>query len=112
MLIPLFGAWGVILTLLASHLVGSVIVAWLGRRICALPAPLGSSRGIAAATTAMATTVLAAQALAAGLAAPLRLGCEIAAGMLIYGAALIALNVGSIRTFALDRLRGTWREAT
>ena len=106
LLIPAFGLWGGIATLLLSQIVGATLVGWFGRRVFVLPLPARQLAKVAAATAAMAGMVLLVQHLEPPDLAPvLSLTAEVVAGVVAYGAAVVCLDVASLRTFVARRLR-------
>lgn len=106
LLIPAFGLWGGIATLLLSQIVGASLITWAGRRVFVLPLPARQLAKVALATAAMAGAVLLVQHLEPpDLAAFLRLAAEVATGVLAYAAAVVCLDVASLRSFMFRRLR-------
>jgi O-antigen/teichoic acid export membrane protein len=106
LLIPAFGLWGGVVTLLLSQIVGATLIAWFGRRVFVLPLPARQLAKVAGATAAMAAAVLLVQHLEpADLRPLLSLAAEVAAGVLTYCAAVVCLDVASLRSFVVRRLR-------
>jgi O-antigen/teichoic acid export membrane protein len=106
LLIPSFGLWGGIATLLLSQIVGATIIGWVGRRVFMLPLPARQLAKVAGATAAMAAMVLLVQHVEPPDFSPfLRLAAEMTTGVLAYGAAVVCLDVASLRTFVFRRLR-------
>jgi len=78
----------------------------LARRVFVLPLPARQLAKVAAATAAMAGMVLLVQHLEPPELAPVfALAAEVVAGVLAYGAAVICLDVASLRSFVVRRLR-------
>jgi O-antigen/teichoic acid export membrane protein len=106
LLIPAFGLWGGVATLLLSQIVGATLIGWFGRRVFVLPLPARQLAKVAAATAAMAAAVLVVRHLEPGELTPLLcLAAEVAAGVLAYGAAVVCLDVASLRSFVVRRMR-------
>jgi hypothetical protein len=106
LLIPAFGLWGGIATLLLSQIVGAALIGWVGRRVFALPWPGRQLTKVASATAAMAAAVLLVKYFEPLDLGPLvRLAAEISTGALVYCAAVIFLDVASLRSFVFRRVR-------
>ncbi len=95
------GATGAAMAGAAGAAVGTIVLALVGRRLIALPAPIGELARIAIATALMAATVLALPSFS-GIAA---LAAPIAVGAAAYGLGILALNVLGTRDRALTLIR-------
>lgn len=96
-----FGATGAAMAGAAGAACGTLSLALVGRRLIALPAPLGELARIAAATALMAGAVIATPKLEdfAALAAP------VTAGMIAYTLGALAFDVLGARGRVLDLIR-------
>lgn len=97
---PSLGAMGAAIASAAGALAGSILLAWLGRRLLALPVSLNSLLRITAAVAIMAGAVLSLPPLTgvAALAAPALFGGA------AYAAACIGFNVLDLRDYAIAYL--------
>ena len=102
--IPLFGAMGAVYSTVVAFAVGLALSVSIGRRIFAMPLPLGPLWRPMVATLAMAAALLL-MPRAQGLPALLLL---ILFGMLVYGIAALLLDVVGIRSRVLA-LAAAWR---
>ncbi len=93
-LIPIFGLPGAAAATLASACVAALGSAWLGRRHITLPIPWGDLGRIAAACVPLVALLWPFRNLAEPLVGFIA-GC---AGMAIYAAAAVMLDVGGVRT--------------
>lgn len=96
-----FGATGAAMAGAAGAVCGTLALALVGRRLIALPAPLGQLTRIAAATALMAAAVMMTPAFEgfAALAAP------VSAGIIAYTLGALAFDVLGARVRALDLIR-------
>lgn len=97
-LAPSYGAVGAAIGAAAGAGVGFVLLAAVGRRLLALPMPVGALMRVAAATAAMGAVVFALQDY-------LGLGALIAAGVAVYALAALALDILGVRARAMALLR-------
>jgi O-antigen/teichoic acid export membrane protein len=97
------GALGAAIAAAAGAATSAALLALAGRRLLALPIPLGALARICAASTAMAIAVAGLAHLQAALV------ITVSAGVLIYGAGIVALNVMDARAVALTALRAISR---
>lgn len=96
LLTPQLGAAGAAIAAAAGAATASVLLAVIGRRLVALPLPLGQLARIAAASALMAATVLALPPSNTIIS----LAFTVTAGAAAYGLAAIALDILSIRARA------------
>jgi O-antigen/teichoic acid export membrane protein len=97
------GAVGAALAAAAGAVASGALLAFAGRRLLALPIPLGALARICAASALMALSVAGFAQLQAGLV------ITVSAGVLVYGAGAVAFDVMGSRTFALAALRAVSR---
>jgi O-antigen/teichoic acid export membrane protein len=93
------GAVGAAGAAAAGAIVSAALLALAGRRLLALPIPLGALARICAASGAMALAVTGLALLQAGLV------IAVSAGVLAYSAGVLAFDVMGARTFARTALR-------
>jgi O-antigen/teichoic acid export membrane protein len=96
-LIPRFGLDGALWATPASFALGLIASAWMGRRSLILPVPWLTGAQAVGASAVMALAVSRIPALG-GL---LELGLKAAAGALVYGLIIAALDAGALRSRAL-----------
>jgi O-antigen/teichoic acid export membrane protein len=97
-LVPTFGAVGAAMAGAGGAVTGAALLALAGRRLIALPLPVGHIVRVSAATALMATVILSLQ-VSQDIAG---LGLTALAGVLSYGAAAIALDILGSRSGALS----------
>jgi O-antigen/teichoic acid export membrane protein len=100
-LIPRFGLDGALWATPASYALGLAASAWLGRRVVALPTPWLALIQAAGGSLLMALVVTRLPAMG-GLA---ELLAKAAAGALVYGLAMAAIDAGGLRSRGLELLR-------
>jgi O-antigen/teichoic acid export membrane protein len=100
-LTPIHGAAGAAMAAAAGAATGSVMLAVLGKRLVALPLPIGQLVRIGAATALMAATVLALPPANTIIG----LGFTVTAGAAAYALAAIALDVLDVRARAAALLQ-------
>ena len=99
-LIPVYGLNGALWATAASYGVGMLSSYYLGRRVLPLPVPWNSLLQACLATALMAAIVVMLPSMG-GFA---ELGLKSAAGGLVYGLAAAVLNIGGLRSRALELL--------
>jgi O-antigen/teichoic acid export membrane protein len=102
LLLPLYGLQGAVMATLAAYAVGVGLLAVVGRGLVALPTPIDTLIKIAAATGIMAAVVAALPTLDPPV---LALTMKASVGALVYGLAVLALDLGGMRAMLLARLR-------
>lgn len=100
-LVPRFGLMGAVWATAASYGLGLLASAGLGRRALRLPLPWSTLAKVAAATAVMALAIAALPRLD-GVRA---LCLETAVGVLVYAAAVLALDAAGARSRVLDGLQ-------
>jgi O-antigen/teichoic acid export membrane protein len=102
-LIPRFGIDGAMWATAASYTIGAVASWSLGRRAMPLPLPFEAIWKAGAGCAAMAAAVLTIPALGGGI---LELATKAGVGALVYGAVVVALDAGGVRSRGGQLLRG------
>jgi O-antigen/teichoic acid export membrane protein len=100
-LVPRFGLAGAVWATAASYGLGLLTSAGLGRRVIVLPIPWMTLAKVGAATAAMALAVMAIP----DLGGAVELGLKAAVGVLVYAAAILALDAGEARARVVQALR-------
>lgn len=106
-LVPRFGLTGAAASTVIAYAIALTVCVVHGRTVFALPIPVRSWVGAAAATAIMAAAILV---LPAPDAAIMALMIKIMAGGAVYIAAALAFDVAGVRALLLGRV-SAWREA-
>ena len=96
------GAVGAAIGAGAGAIVSATLLGLAGRRLLALPLPVGALARVCAATALMALSVMTLTQVQAGLLV------SVTAGACAYGAGVLAFNVMGVRDFAMSALSLRW----